>query len=127
MSNKFKQQAATQRAAVPQIDLEASPPRASEPVAEAPSEAPSEVPQSEIPKPAPTPPEPTSTAESSINLTPVDTSERPVSHGFQMYPSRQRQLAKDLAYIEDRNPWLIIDDALEEYVVKHYGREHRRK
>ena len=62
-----------------------------------------------------------------LNLTPVDTSERPVSRGFQMYPSRHRQLAKDLAYIEDRNPWLIIDDALEEYVVKHYGREHKRR
>jgi hypothetical protein len=123
MSNKFKQQAATQRAAVPQIDLEASPLRASEPV----PESRSAVPQSEVPKLAPTPTEPTSTAESSINLTPVDTSERPVSHGFQMYPSRHRQLAKDLAYIEDRNPWLIIDDALEEYVLRHYGREHKRR
>lgn len=78
-------------------------------------------------------PEPTPTVETpppsgtTINLTPVDTSEPPVSHGFQMYPSRHRQLAKDLAYIEDRYPWLIMDDALEEYVVRHYGKEHKRR
>lgn len=44
-----------------------------------------------------------------------------------MYPSRHQQVARDLAYIENRNPWKIIEDALEEYVVKHYGREHRRR
>jgi hypothetical protein len=44
-----------------------------------------------------------------------------------MYPSRHRQVAKDLAYIEDRNPWQIIEDALEEFVVRHYGKENKRK
>jgi hypothetical protein len=32
-----------------------------------------------------------------------------------------------MAYIESRKPWQIIEDALEEYVVKRYGKEHRRK
>jgi hypothetical protein len=44
-----------------------------------------------------------------------------------MYPSRHRQVTKDLVYIEDRKPWQIIEDALEEYVVRHYGKEHKRK
>ena len=57
----------------------------------------------------------------------VDTSEAPVNRGFHMYPSRHRQIVKDLAYIEDRKPWEIIEDALEEYVVRHYGKEHKRK
>jgi len=30
-------------------------------------------------------------------------------------------------YIEDRKPWQIIEDALEEYVIKHYGKEYKRK
>ena len=34
---------------------------------------------------------------------------------------------KYLAYVEDRNPWEIIEDALEEYVVRHYGKDYRRK
>ena len=37
--------------------------------------------------------------------------------GFFIYPSRHRQVAKDLVYIEDRKSWQIIEDALEEYVV----------
>lgn len=57
----------------------------------------------------------------------MDTSETPTNRGFAMYPSRHRQIAKDLSYIEDRKPWQIIDDALEEYVVKHYGKEYKRK
>jgi hypothetical protein len=44
-----------------------------------------------------------------------------------MYPSRHQQVTRDIAYIEDRKPWEIIEDALEEYVVKHYGREHWRQ
>jgi hypothetical protein len=44
-----------------------------------------------------------------------------------MYPSRHRQIVKDLAYIEDCKPWEIIEDALEESVVRHYGKEHRRR
>jgi len=27
----------------------------------------------------------------------------------------------------DNKPWQIIEGALEEYVVRHYGKEHRRK
>jgi len=44
-----------------------------------------------------------------------------------MYPSRPWQIARDLACIEDRKPWQIIEDALEEYVVRHYGKKHKRK
>lgn len=61
------------------------------------------------------------------HITQVDTSETPTNRGFSMYPSRHRQIAKDLAYLEDRNPWEIIDDALEDYVIKHYGKENKRK
>ena len=124
MSNKFKQQAAAQRAAVPQIDLEASPARVAET-----DEQPAPVPGPEPAELEKAPLQSTSAlpAKPAVNLTVVDTSERPVSQGFQMYPSRHRQLAKDLAYIEDRKPWAILDDALEEYVVKHYGKEHKRR
>lgn len=127
MSNKFKQQAAQARAAVPQIDLESTKPLMPT-VIESP-----QVPavQMEPPLPAPIeqvepspPPEP---APQRPKLTPVDTSETPTNRGFSMYPSRHRQVAKDLAYIEDRKPWQIIEDALEEYVVKHYGKEYKRK
>jgi hypothetical protein len=65
--------------------------------------------------------------QSAPYITVVDTSETPINRGFSMYPSRHRQLAKDLHYLEDRHPWEIIDDALEEYVIKHYGKEYRRK
>lgn len=47
--------------------------------------------------------------------------------GSFMYPSRHRQVVKDLVYIEDRKPWQIIEDALDEYVVRHYGKEYKRK
>src|SRR5262249_35147817 len=124
MSNKFKQQAAQKRAAVPQVDLESA-------KVELPAPVPVPVVKSE-PAPAalaehktePPAPEPTGQQP---NITQVDTSETPTNRGFSMYPSRHRQVAKDLAYIEDRNPWEIIDDALEEYVVKHYGKEYKRK
>jgi hypothetical protein len=125
MAKDFKQMVAAQRSAVPQIDLEQSPsrgpgtppqalpgPLVSPPIAEPVPAAVAETPQSSVP---------------TVNLTPVDTSERPVSHGFQMYPSRHRQLARDLAFIEERHPWEIVDDALEEYVVRHYGKEHKRR
>lgn len=122
MSNKFKQQAAAQRAAVPQIDLEQSPPHV-EPTTPTMG---TELPAAPFTSEARLAEQPT-VREPMVKLTPVDTSERPVSHGFQMYPSRHRQLAKDLAYIEDRNPWLIMDDALEEYVIRHYGKQYRRR
>ncbi len=44
-----------------------------------------------------------------------------------MYPTRHTQIVRDIAYIEGRRPWKIIEDALEEYVVKHYGKQYRRK
>jgi len=53
-------------------------------------------------------------------LTPVDTSEKPFNRGFHMYPSRHEQLL-DLAYVERRKPWEIIDQALAEYVKRHHG------
>lgn len=49
----------------------------------------------------------------------------PLSH-----PAADQVLASlgfPLSYIEGRRPWLIIEDALEEYVVKHYDKEHRRR
>ncbi len=52
-------------------------------------------------------------------LTPVDTSEKPFNRGFHMYPSRHEQLL-DLAYIEKRKPWEIVDQALSEYVKRHH-------
>lgn len=118
MTNNFKKlhAEAAQRAAVPQIDLESTTPPT--PVAPPPQRA----------QEAPRPPEPAPTDTSSgVQLTAVDTSEQPVNRGFHMYPTRHRQVVRDLAYIEDRKPWLIIEDALEEYVVRHYGREHKRR
>jgi hypothetical protein len=59
-------------------------------------------------------------------LTPVDTSEKPFNQGFHMYPSRHRQL-RDLAYIEDRRPWEVVEQALAEYVERHYSRQGREQ
>ncbi len=124
MSN-FKKQAAQKRAAVPQVDLESVKPAVPTPVqVESKPKVQTKSSQSVQDEPAPAPAEADNQAP---RLTQVDTSETPTNHGFSMYPSRHRQVAKDLAYIEDRNPWKIIDDALEEYVVKHYGKEHKRK
>ncbi len=60
------------------------------------------------------------TAVQTPALTPVDTSEKPFNRGFHMYPSRHEQLL-DLAYIEKRRPWEIVDQALSEYVKRHHG------
>ena len=125
MSSDFKKQVAQQRAAVPQVDPEGTsplipaPPQAIEPQT-IPTEPVNREPEKQAPAPqeAPTPTQ---------RITTVDTSEAPLNRGFHMYPSRHRQVVKDLAYIEDRKPWQIIEDALEEYVVRHYGKEHRRK
>ena len=70
---------------------------------------------------------PASSSERPVYITPVDTNESPTNRGFAMYPSRHTQVVRDLTFLEGRRPWLIIEDALEEYVVKHYGKEHRRK
>ncbi len=124
MPSNFKKQAAQQRAAVPQVDPEStSAPMPAPPQAIEPQPAPIEPAQKEPEIQAPTPQAPTPAQ----HITMVDTSEAPVNRGFFMYPSRHRQVAKDLVYIEDRKPWQIIEDALEEYVVKHYGKEYRRK
>jgi hypothetical protein len=110
---------------VPQVDPESTsslipaPPQAIEPQPASPEPF-----NREPEKQAPTPQEaPTPTQ----HITSVDTSEVLVNRGFHMYPSRHRQVVKDLVYIEDRKPWQIIEDALEEYVVRHYGKEYRRK
>ncbi len=126
MSNKFRQQAAQQRAAVPQVDLESVKP------VTVPEQV--EAQKVEVPKAPALPTEPSQpsppkdiTPIPQPRLTIVDTKETPTNRGFSMYPSRHRQVAKDLAYVEDRNPWEIIEDALEEYVVRHYGKDYRRK
>ena len=69
---------------------------------------------------------PAQDADQAIRLATVDGSEAPMSRGTQMRPSRHEQL-RDLAYLENRKFWLIIDDALEEYVVRHYGKQYKRK
>jgi hypothetical protein len=130
MSDKFKKlanhrQPVELRAAIPQVDPEATKP--DEPVAPsqpAPEQSPVE---SDDPKRTATASKTVPATERPIFLTPVDTSEQPTNRGFFMYPSRHTQVARDLAYIEGRNPWKIIEDALEEYVVKHYGKEYQRK
>lgn len=130
MSDKFKKM----RAAVPQVDP-------SEPVRPEPPKPEATVPPAPPQQPTPRSGEPelidqgpavqaapiSHDQERSRFLTPVDTRESPVNRGFHMYPSRHAQIARDVAYIENRKPWEIIEDALEEYVVRHYGKEHRRK
>ncbi|MFD0634111.1 hypothetical protein ACFQ9X_23710 [Catenulispora yoronensis] len=61
-----------------------------------------------------------------VRLATVDTNEAPVNRGFHMYPSRHKQL-RDLAYVEERKPWQVIEDALEEYVTRRYGKQYKRK
>ena len=125
MVNDFKKRAAQQRAAIPQVDPESS--GAPVPVSFQPIE-----PQPALAEPANQEPEKqTATTPPASppapHITIVDTSEAPMNRGFFMYPSRHTQIAKDLAYHEDRKPWQIIEDALEEYVVKRYGKEYKRK
>lgn len=106
------------RAAIPQVDPAVVKPP--EPVVQpALVEEPQQATTAAIPKP-------TVSTERPLYLTPVHSNEKGTSQAFQMLPSRHMQL-KDLAYREGRNPWQIIEDALEEYVVKHYGKEHRRR
>jgi hypothetical protein len=64
-------------------------------------------------------------AERPMFLTPIDPSEKPTSVGHLMYPSRQEQLT-DLEYIEHRKRWRIIEQALSEYVERHYGTKNGR-
>ena len=121
MSNNFKKQVVQQRTAIPQIDPESAKPTIT------PVNTVQPKPAEEQDQPTPQSTKEAEAANSQVRLTQVDTTETPTNRGFSMYPSRHRQVAKDLAYLEDRNPWEIIEDALEEYVVKHYGKDHKRK
>ncbi|MFC4606901.1 hypothetical protein ACFO9E_03545 [Streptomyces maoxianensis] len=56
----------------------------------------------------------------------MDSDESPQARGTQMRPSRHEQL-RDLAYIEKRKFWMILDDALELYVTQTYGKQYKRK
>jgi hypothetical protein len=123
MSNNFKTQATQQRAAIPQVD-----PEAAKPIL-IPVNTSNAKPKLKTVKPVSLPRPEVEEVEAliiPIHLTRVDTTETPTNRGFSMFPSRHRQVAKDLAYLEDRNPWQIIDDALEEYVLKHYGKDYKR-
>ncbi|MDX3840067.1 hypothetical protein [Streptomyces europaeiscabiei] len=117
---------AAPRVAIPQVDPEAPKPAPATTVSPAePPVAPQLVEAAEPTRPAVSDQEPAS--ERPIYLTPVDTDEQPISRGLAMYPSRHTQIVRDIAYIEGRRPWKIIEDALEEYVVKHYGKQYKRK
>jgi hypothetical protein len=130
MGKSFKEQAAQQRAAIPQVDPQSTgvPIPAPLPTTERKSieaAAPHEPKAKSSASTAPQTQPPASKLP--IELTIVDTSEAPVNRGFFMYPSRHRQITKDLVYVEGRKPWQIIEDAVEEYVVRHYGKEYKRK
>ncbi|MCD9587780.1 hypothetical protein [Streptomyces sp. 8ZJF_21] len=56
----------------------------------------------------------------------MDSDESPQARGMQMRPSRHEQL-RDLAYIEKRKFWMMLDDALELYVTKTHGKQYKRK
>jgi hypothetical protein len=103
MANDFKKQVAQQRMGVPQVDPESTSaitpalPQAIEPQPAHPEPV-----NREADKQVPAPQEAPTAAQ---HITAVDTSEVPVNRGFHMYPSRHRQIVKDLVYIEDRKPW----------------------
>lgn len=136
MARDFKKQAKEARiiqprAAIPQVDpgavkhIEAvGPIQPQEKIVEEPAHAKASQPtKAAVPVQAEPPVTP---ADRPIYLTPVDSSEKGSSQAFAMLPSRHTQL-KDLAYIENRKPWQIIEDALEEYVTKRYGKQHKRR
>ena len=126
MSNRFKQLAAKEREMQPRVAItQIDPADTSKPVdmtptppasISAPERESVRAPERKRVKAA----APSETGERPIFLTPVDTSETPFNRGFHMYPSRHRQLL-DLAYIEARKPWEIVEQALAEYVKRHYG------
>lgn len=131
MSNKFKKQATERptfvpRAAIPQVDPEApkaQPPASVEPAHHKPDPQSVEA-EHQANTAVPTESAPT---ERPIYLTPVSTDAQPTNRGFAMYPSRHTQVVRDLAFIEGRRPWAIIEDALEEYVTRHYGKQYKRQ
>ncbi|GAA0295401.1 hypothetical protein ACKI1I_46425 [Streptomyces turgidiscabies] len=53
-------------------------------------------------------------------ITEVNKTEKLITRTSAMYPSRHTQLG-DMAYWENRKPWQIIDQALEEYVKRHHS------
>lgn len=117
------------RVAIPQVDPEAPKPASAGLVASAqPPPVPQRVEPVDQPRTAVTDDSTANTAQETalVRLTAVDTSEAPVNRGFHMYPSRHRQL-RDLAYIEERKPWQVVEDALEEYVMRHYGKQYKRR
>jgi hypothetical protein len=120
MAKGFKERAAQlrneERTAVPQVDPERPLDQAGEVAPVAPAQADRADQQVAPAKAVPVGPK----------IAPVDTSEQVVSASFSMYPSRKEQM-RDLSYIERRRPWEIMEDAIEEYVVRHYGKEHRRR
>lgn len=133
-SRDFKKQlserkASTPRVAIPQVDPEAPKPTPAEPVAPAqPPAAPGRVETVDQPGAAASDESAVPTAQEMVpvRLATVDTNEAPVNRGFHMYPSRHKQL-RDLAYVEERKPWQVIEDALEEYVIRHYGKQFKRR
>lgn len=115
-----ERQAVVPRAAIPQVDPEAPKPSVptptpAEPVRAVPTDEGGHRAQATVPTQRP------------IYLTPVHTDEQPTNRGFAMYPSRHTQVVRDLAFIEGRRPWQIIEDALEEYVTGHYGDQFTRR
>ena len=112
------------RVAIPQVDPETPKPAPAEPVA--PAQPAVTVVEASVQESTAVPAGP-APMERPIYLTPVDTNEQPTNRGFAMYPSRHTQVVRDLAFIEGRRPWAIIEDALEEYVTRHYGTQFRRK
>jgi hypothetical protein len=66
--------------------------------------------------------EPTTNKTRSGSIADVDKTEQATSRSLAMLPSRHRQV-KDMAYLEDRKPWQIIDDALELYVKKFHPKK----
>jgi len=60
-----------------------------------------------------------------ITLSEVDRSQQLRVASFHMYPSRHKQL-KEMAFLEDRKPWQVVDDALALYAKKHYPGGVRR-
>lgn len=112
--NAVQLREAEQRKAVPQVDPERSLEPAPANVAEV------------TPEPAQPKLEEPQAASTGPRIALVDKSQPAGPSSISMYPSRKEQL-RDLAYIERRNPWEIIEDALEEYVVKRYGKNYARR
>ena len=134
MAKDFKKQRqATERTtvprfAIPQVDPEApkQQPAVTVEATQPPTPAPAVAPEPVADAPAHEELTEQPAGPAHLNLTVVDSSEAPQSRGTQMRPSRHKQM-RDLAYIVDRKFWMILDDALELYVTKNYGKQYKRK